>query len=104
MPKKSTKQKITKDMSLAEVMNKYPQTANVFMSHGMHCFGCSIANNETIEDGAKAHGIKIPKLLDDLNIAASQKLDAVEEKISNIEKEEVKEEKPSFFKRLFGRK
>lgn len=61
------KQKITKDMSFGEVLQKYPETAEVFMAHGMHCIGCIMAQFETIEQGAAAHNIDIKKLIDDLN-------------------------------------
>lgn len=30
---------ITKEMSIGEVVNKYPQTVPVFRVHGMGCFG-----------------------------------------------------------------
>jgi len=60
-------EKITKNMPLAKVISKYPQTAEIFMKNGLHCIGCGIAAFETIEQGAKAHGIKTDKLLKELN-------------------------------------
>ncbi len=30
---------ITKDMSITDVVEKYPQTVEVFSRFGMHCFG-----------------------------------------------------------------
>jgi hypothetical protein len=30
---------ITKDMNITDIVNKYPQTVNVFKSFGMSCFG-----------------------------------------------------------------
>jgi len=47
-----------------------PKTIEVFFKYGLHCAGCGMANFETIEDGAKAHGFdnkKIKKLIEDLN-------------------------------------
>ena len=32
---KKTSEKITKDMAIGEIVEKYPQTAEVFMKHGM---------------------------------------------------------------------
>lgn len=29
--------KITGDMTVAQILRAYPQTAEVFMSYGMHC-------------------------------------------------------------------
>ena len=59
--------KITKDMSIGEVVAKYPDVARVFMRFGMHCFGCAVARFENIEQGALAHGIDIDLLLAALN-------------------------------------
>ena len=66
---------ITKDMSILEVVQKYPDTAEVFMSAGMGCLGCAAAHFENIEQGALAHGIDVDALVADLNdcIAASGK-------------------------------
>lgn len=59
--------KITKDMTFAEVIKKYPETIDVFLKHGLHCIGCPIGAMETIEQGAKAHRIDVEKLLEELN-------------------------------------
>jgi len=64
---KETKQKIAKDMTLAEAVARYPKTIPVFMKYGMHCIGCPMAMQETIEEGATVHGIDIKKMLKDLN-------------------------------------
>lgn len=61
------KKKITKDMTFHEVLSKYPKTTKVFLKHGMHCIGCILASGETIEQGAKAHGIDTKKLIEELN-------------------------------------
>lgn len=58
---------ITKDMSIVEVVGKYPQTGEVFLNHGMGCLGCAAARFENIEQGAKAHGINVDTLIKDLN-------------------------------------
>ncbi len=59
--------KITKDTKLGELISKHPETAEVFMKHGLHCIGCMAAQFETLGQGAKAHGIDIKKLVEDLN-------------------------------------
>jgi len=71
--KKKTEEKITKDMAVGDVVTKWPETVGVFMRHGMHCIGCAIAAFENIEQGAKAHGINVKKLIDDLNKAIKKK-------------------------------
>ncbi|SKA80961.1 hybrid cluster protein-associated redox disulfide domain-containing protein [Caloramator quimbayensis] len=30
---------ITKDMSITDIVSRYPQTVDVFMKYGMSCFG-----------------------------------------------------------------
>ena len=37
---------ITKDMSIMEVVQKYPDTVEVFMNSGMGCLGCAAAHFE----------------------------------------------------------
>ena len=59
--------KITKDMNIIEVVQKYPDTIGVFMYAGMGCFGCHVAQFETVEQGAMAHGIDVDALVDALN-------------------------------------
>ena len=34
---------ITRDMAIGEVVQKYPSTIEVFLRHGLMCFGCAIA-------------------------------------------------------------
>ncbi|MBQ7476201.1 MAG: DUF1858 domain-containing protein [Selenomonadaceae bacterium] len=58
---------ITKDMSIAEVVQSYPDTIPVFLYAGMGCFGCMAARFENIEQGALAHGIDVDSLVDALN-------------------------------------
>ena len=67
------KEKITKDMSLAEVVEKYPETFDVFSRYGLHCIGCMAAQFENIEQGAVVHGIDTGKLVEDLNKAIKKK-------------------------------
>ena len=59
--------KITKEMTFGEVLKKYPETVKTFFQYGMHCFGCHLAVDETIEQGALAHGVEVDKLVEDLN-------------------------------------
>jgi hybrid cluster-associated redox disulfide protein len=59
--------KITKEMTFGEVLKKYPETVKTFFQYGMHCFGCHLAVEETIEQGAMAHGVVVDELIKDLN-------------------------------------
>jgi len=61
------KQLITKEMSIAEVISKYPETIPVLMKTGMHCIGCPMAMSETLEEGLSAHGIDADNVVKELN-------------------------------------
>ncbi|HAA37903.1 MAG TPA: disulfide oxidoreductase [Firmicutes bacterium] len=60
-------QTITQDMTIAQVLRLKPNSIKVFMEVGMHCFGCAVANKETVAEAAVAHGVDVNKLLADLN-------------------------------------
>ena len=63
---------ITKNMGIMEAIQKYPDVVGVFVAHGLGCIGCAMANFETIEQGATAHGMDIDALMKDLNKAAAE--------------------------------
>ena len=65
--------KIDKKMSFAEVLNKYPEAAEVFMNEGMHCFGCAMASGETIEQGCLAHGLNPDEIIEKANLVLLKK-------------------------------
>ena len=58
---------ITKEMTIAEVLARSPQTETVFFSLGMDCLDCSLAKGESVEDAAAAHGIDVEDLIHQLN-------------------------------------
>ena len=60
---------ITKDMSIIEVVQQYPDTVDVFINAGMGCLGCAAAHFENIEQGGRAHGIDPDALVEGLNDA-----------------------------------
>jgi hybrid cluster-associated redox disulfide protein len=57
----------TKDMSMMEALQADPRAGDVFAAHGMGCVGCMGVSMETIEDGARMHGIDPSVVLADLN-------------------------------------
>ncbi|MDI6737944.1 MAG: DUF1858 domain-containing protein [Nanoarchaeota archaeon] len=60
-------------MAIGDVVQKYPNTVEVFGKHGLHCIGCAIASFESVEQGARSHGVDVGALLKDLNAAARKK-------------------------------
>lgn len=71
--KKQVKEKISKGMTIHEIVQKYPKTQEVFIKFGMTCFGCPFALQETLEQGALSHGIEIDKILKSLNDKINRK-------------------------------
>lgn len=64
---------ITKNMTIAEAVDKYPDTVEVFNRYGMGCLGCPATQFENIEQGAMVHGIDVDELVDELNKAGTKK-------------------------------
>jgi len=64
---------VTKEMKIGEVIEKYPETIEVFLKNGFHCLGCAAAGFENIEAGANVHGIDIDKFIKELNKAIEKK-------------------------------
>lgn len=62
-------QKITKEMTIAEVVEQFPKAAPILMGFGFHCAGCPAAQSETIEDLAKNNQLDLQELLESLNKA-----------------------------------
>jgi hybrid cluster-associated redox disulfide protein len=60
---------INEKMTILELIQRYPQTVDVFHNHGMGCLGCSAASFENIEQGAIAHCIDLRALTADFNKA-----------------------------------
>lgn len=60
---------ITKEMTIAQVTENFPQAVPVLMGFGFHCAGCPAAQSETIEDLAKANQIDLAEFLKSLNNA-----------------------------------
>lgn len=65
-------EKITKEMGIIDVVQKYPQTLEVFQKYGLGCIGCAAARFENLEAGAKVHGIDVDDFIKDLNSALEE--------------------------------
>jgi len=63
---------IKKDTPIGQIVEDHPQTVEVFLRHGLMCFGCAVARFENLEQGAMAHGINVEQLVKDLNAAVPQ--------------------------------
>lgn len=66
----STPQCITKDMTLGDIVAKFPQAIEVMLANGLHCVGCNVSYWETLEQGAMGHGMsqeQFESMLEQLN-------------------------------------
>ncbi len=62
--------KITKDMKIADVMKRFPSSQKIFTKHLPACAKCGGSSADTIERGARMHGIDPDALVAELNSAA----------------------------------
>ena len=58
---------ITRDMIIADIIRKHPETLPVFKRYHLECYECQIADLETIEHGAGVHKVGVDELIDALN-------------------------------------
>ena len=62
--------KITKKTKMSKILEEKPKAAKLLIDIGMHCVGCPMAMQETLEQGGEAHGLNkkdIDKLVRALN-------------------------------------
>ena len=58
---------IEKTMLIGELLNKYPEKADILLEAGMHCLGCPASQGESLEEACAVHGIDIDALIEKLN-------------------------------------
>ncbi len=64
--------KIDKNMTFGELVRSFPEAGPILAGYGLHCIGCHIGVTETIEQGARAHGLddeQLSQMLSELNAA-----------------------------------
>lgn len=59
--------KVTKDMTIGEVIRQNPNAARILMMMGMGCVSCPASQAETLEEAAEVHGIDLEEMLSELN-------------------------------------
>ena len=59
--------KITADTLIADVLQINPNSPEILLAAGMHCFGCALAHNETVAEAVAVHGEDLEALLAKLN-------------------------------------
>ena len=58
---------ISKEMTIMDILRRYPETLPVFERHGLDCYDCQIADFEQLEHGATVHKVDLDVLLAELN-------------------------------------
>lgn len=61
------KDKLTKEMTIGEIMEKSPDSIEKLLNLGLGCCGCYFASMETLEQGCSAHGLDVQEVLEELN-------------------------------------
>jgi hybrid cluster-associated redox disulfide protein len=60
---------ITPETNIKELVARFPIAADVMNAFGLGCSGCGVSKYETIEQGARAHGLRVEAILEALNEA-----------------------------------
>ena len=65
---------VTEKTLVGELVNNYPETAEVLCGIGMHCLGCPASQAESLEDACAVHGVNTEDVVKAINekIAASR--------------------------------
>ena len=59
--------KVTKDMTIGELLMMDRSAGMILMQNGRHCVGCPSAAGETLEEASMVHGMNCDKLVADIN-------------------------------------
>lgn len=60
-------EKVTKDMNIIDIVQKFPQSLEIFAKYGLGCIGCAAARFENLEAGAKVHGFDPDEMVAEIN-------------------------------------
>lgn len=60
---------------IGEIVNQYPESAEVLFSIGMHCLGCPASQAESLEEACMVHGVNPELVIKAINekIASNRK-------------------------------
>lgn len=58
---------ISKDMTIAEIIQTDQNIIPILLDSGMHCVGCPSAQGESLEEACMVHGIEVEDLLEQIN-------------------------------------
>ena len=58
---------VSKDTTIGEILQIYPDAAPILMEVGMHCLGCPSSQMETLAEAAMVHGMDADLLAEKIN-------------------------------------
>jgi hybrid cluster-associated redox disulfide protein len=61
---------LTRNLTVEETLQRWPQTARVFLRRRMACVGCAIAPFETLDEVSEIYKVNANQLLQELRAAA----------------------------------
>ncbi len=59
--------RVTKDTIIEDVLKAHPRAIEILMKHNLGCIACMGATQESIEMGARMHGIDPEPIVKELN-------------------------------------
>jgi hybrid cluster-associated redox disulfide protein len=62
----------TTDMTVAEILEKWPGTVSVFQKFKTACVGCTIAQFDTMEDVSRIYEIELSEIMAALHIFVTE--------------------------------
>ena len=63
-----------KTLSVAQVMNRWPETIGVFISLRMKCVGCPLARFCSLQDACKDHGIPLERAITPITASIKRRI------------------------------
>jgi hybrid cluster-associated redox disulfide protein len=57
------------DTLVADILNRWPPTQQVFLRHRMACLGCEMAGFETLASAAEIYHLPLERLIAELQVA-----------------------------------
>ena len=58
---------VTKEMTIANILETDAGIADILMASGMHCLGCIMAHGEDLAQACAVHGIDVDQMIGRIN-------------------------------------
>ena len=67
---------VTRETNLGDLVKSYPQAGAILLEYGLHCVGCFANTYDTVEMGARVHGMtdeEVDEMIGRVNEAVNAK-------------------------------